>query len=104
MPPISSVQAPPAIQDPRQLAAIDQAARDFEAMFVTEMIRPMMDTIEVNDTFGGGKGEEVFRGMLVDEYGKLVARTNGIGLASHVKAALIAAQSGQNLPRIEKGN
>ena len=44
-----------------QKSRIDETAQDFEAMFVTEMMRPMFDTVEVDQTFGGGKGEEVFR-------------------------------------------
>jgi peptidoglycan hydrolase FlgJ len=77
---------------------MDRAANDFETMFVTEMLKPMMETVEVDPMFGGGKGEEMFRSMLTDEYGKMIGRTGGIGLASHIKAALIAAQDGQNLP------
>jgi Rod binding domain-containing protein len=78
--------------DPRLVAA----ARDFEAVYLTEMIRPMFDTLEVDPMFGGGKGEEVFRGLLADEYGKIMARSGGIGLASHVQEALIAAQAQAN--------
>jgi peptidoglycan hydrolase FlgJ len=74
--------------------AMAAAARDFEAMFLTEMIRPMLETVAVDDVFGGGKGEDVFRGLLADEYGKNMARAGGIGLASHIQAALIAAQEG----------
>lgn len=78
----------------------DTAARDFEAMFLTELIKPMMETIKVDDEFGGGKGEDVFRGFMVQEYGKKMANAGGIGLASSIKAALIKAQSGQNVPDV----
>jgi flagellar protein FlgJ len=74
---------------------IEAAAKDFEAMFITEMIRPMMETVEVNDMFGGGKGEDVFRGFMVDEYGKKIAAAGGIGLARHISEAMIRAQEGQ---------
>lgn len=72
------------------------AAKDFEAMFISEMIKPMFEGLEVDDTFGGGKGEEVFRGLLVQEYGKQIAAQGGIGLAHFVQEELIRAQGAQN--------
>lgn len=87
-----------ALQAAKQNAAIEQSSKEFEAMFLTEMIKPMFETIAVDDTFGGGKGEEIFRGFMVQEYGKLMSSQGGIGLASHVKEALLRAQGGQNIP------
>lgn len=72
---------------------VEQAAQDFEAVFIGEMLKPMFEMIEVNDTFGGGKGEEVFRDFMVQEYGKMIAKQGGIGLADQVKAELIRQQS-----------
>lgn len=78
---------------PANIEAIDRSAHQFEAMFVTEMLKPMMETVDVDSTFGGGKGEEIFRGFMTEEYGKLIAG-RGIGLASSVKEALLRAQEG----------
>ena len=75
---------------------VSKAAREFEAVYLTEMMRPMLETVPVSEAFGGGHGEEIFRDMLADEYGKMMARTGGIGLASSVKAAMIAAQEAAN--------
>lgn len=72
------------------------AAQDFEAMFISEMIKPMFETIDVDDTFGGGKGEEVFRGLLVQQYGKNIAAQGGIGLAHFVQQELLKAQGAQH--------
>ncbi|HNQ92891.1 MAG TPA: rod-binding protein [Alphaproteobacteria bacterium] len=69
-----------------------QAAQDFEAVFISEMIKPMFDMMQVDDTFGGGKGEEVFRGMMVQEYGKMIAAKGGIGIAAQVQAELLKTQ------------
>lgn len=69
-----------------------QAAKDFEAVFISEMIKPMFDMIETDEMFGGGKGEEVFRGLMVQEYGKMIAAQGGIGIASHVQAELLKMQ------------
>lgn len=75
-----------------QMAKMEETSQDFEAMFVTEMMRPMFDGLETDGMFGGGKGEEVFRGMLLGEYGKLIARTGSIGLSASIKDAMIQMQ------------
>lgn len=72
---------------------IEDAAEDFEAVFLTEMMKPMFESVEVDKIFGGGKGEEVFRSFMVQEYGKIMAASGQIGLASPVKEALIKMQS-----------
>ena len=70
----------------------DEAARDFESVMIAEMLKPMFETVEVDDMFGGGKGEEIFRGLLVQEMGKSIARQGGLGLSDTVRAELIKTQ------------
>ncbi len=93
----SAVQINPALlakQAPSiDMARIDETAREFEAMFVTEMLRPMFEGVKVNEMFGGGKGEEVFGSMLLDEYGKNMAAQGTLGIADLVKEQLIEMQS-----------
>jgi len=80
----------------RDLGKIRNAAKDFEAVFLSEMMKPMFDSVEVDPMFGGGKGEEVFKGMMVQEYGKLMAERGGIGLADYVQAEMIRIQEGNS--------
>lgn len=85
----------PAIVSPQKTANEQRAARaaqDFEAVLVSEMIKPMFETVEVDENFGGGKGEEVFRGMLVQEMGKSIAKQGGLGIADNVRAELLKLQ------------
>jgi flagellar protein FlgJ len=77
-------------------AKTDKAAQDFEAVYISEMLKPMFETVDVDDTFGGGKGEEVFRGMLTQEMGKSIAKQGGFGLANQVKAELLKIQEHQS--------
>ena len=76
-------------------AELSRVAKDFEAVFLTEMLKPMFEGLEVDGMFGGGKGEEVFRGMILDEYGKILADKGGIGLADNIKAELLKLQEAQ---------
>ncbi len=81
-----------AARQSKDLEAIEAAAKDFEAMFVAEMIKPMFDGIKTDGAFGGGKGEEVFRGMMTQEYGKMLAQSGAIGMTDSVKQQMILMQ------------
>lgn len=76
----------------RQAEAIEAAAQDFEAVFLSEMMKPMFEGLETGGEFGGGQAEEVFRGFMIQEYGKILAETGTIGIADQVKAELIKRQ------------
>lgn len=78
------------------LKKIETAALDFEASFVTEMLKPMFEGIKADPMFGGGKGEEIFNGLMVDQYGKMVAERGGIGIADKVKSELLRLQESKN--------
>jgi Rod binding domain-containing protein len=82
-----------------QMLKIERTAKDFEAMFATEMIRPMFETIPVNGMFGGGNAENIARSFLLQEYGKSVADTGSLGIAPMVKEAMLRLQEANNNPR-----
>ncbi len=75
------------------MAQIDKTATDFEGMFAAQMLQPMFEGLETNPLFGGGHGEEMMKGFLVEEYGKIAARSGSLGIASAVRQELIRAQS-----------
>ncbi|MER2520470.1 MAG: rod-binding protein [Bdellovibrionales bacterium] len=77
---------------PAQMKSIDKAAKDFESMFVSEMLKPVFDSLAVDPMFGGGHGEEVMRSFMVQEYGKQIAQNGQFGLTASVKNALLQAQ------------
>ena len=73
-------------------AAARKTAQDFEAFFVSAMFQSMFQGIKTDGPFGGGHGEEMFRGMLMQEYGKSVAKAGGIGLADSVYKQILLMQ------------
>ncbi|MFN3700219.1 MAG: rod-binding protein [Alphaproteobacteria bacterium] len=81
------------IAETRKLSQITEKAEEFEALFIAEMLKPMFDGIKTDGLFGGGKTEEIFRSMMLDEYGKAIAKQHSIGIADVVKTELINAQS-----------
>ena len=70
-----------------------RSAEDFEAVFLSQMLEHMFSGIETPEMFGGGTyAEEVYQSLMVDEYGKILARSGGIGVADHVKRELLSLQ------------
>ena len=77
------------------LKKIDEAAKEFEAMFVAEMLKPMFEGLDPDPLFGGGKTEEIFGGFMREEYGKMISQSGQFGIADQVKQQLIELQSRQ---------
>lgn len=74
-------------------AVADKVAKDFEAMFLQQMLQPMFSGLKTSEgTFGGGHGEDAFSAMMVDEYGKIIAQRGGIGVADMVRREILKAQ------------
>jgi peptidoglycan hydrolase FlgJ len=105
MDPVAFDNAQMALAQPRQTklakgadqAKVHATAKQFEAVFVTQMLSHMFTAIEAEDgLFGGGHAESMFRPMLLDEYGKSIANHGrGIGIADHVSRALLHTQEVQ---------
>lgn len=87
---IASLQR--ALPKQASLAKIEEVAQDFEAVFLGQMLEHMFSGIKTNEEFGGGEGEEMFRSLLVDEYGKAMSRAGGIGVAGYVKDQMLKLQ------------
>jgi len=69
-----------------------QVAEDFEAVFLSQMLQPMFQSIDLEEPFGGGPSEKMWRTMQVDEYGKAIAKAGGVGIADAVFREIIKAQ------------
>lgn len=71
---------------------IDEVAKDFEAVFLTQMLEHMFEGIESDPLTGGGEAENVYRSLMLDQYGRSISRAGGIGVANQVKQELLRLQ------------
>ena len=71
---------------------IDAAAKDFESQFISQMTATMFSTIDTSESLAGSDAEDMYNSMLQNEYGKIIARTGGIGVADQVKQIMIQQQ------------
>jgi flagellar protein FlgJ len=71
---------------------IDATANEFESQFIANMLSNMFSTVESNEATGGGDAEDVYQSMLTNEYGKVLARTGGVGVADQVREIMMRQQ------------
>lgn len=69
-----------------------QTAEDFEASFLTQMLKPMFDSLSTEAPFGGGEAEGTWRGFLVEAMAKQTVKAGGIGLSDTIVAEMIKMQ------------
>lgn len=86
-------QKAPVIGKSGDLEKIRKTVEDFESFFLSQTFQTMYDTVPVNETFGGGHAEKLFRSMLTDEYGKMAAKSGGIGISDAIMRQIIEQQS-----------
>ena len=78
--------------DAGDAAGVRKAAEQFVGMFMSQMFTHMFEGVGTNSLFGGGAGEEMFKSVLIDEYGKAAAKQGGLGMTDQIMRALIAQQ------------
>lgn len=73
-------------------AKVEEAAQDFEAFFLTRMMESMFEGVSTEGMFGGGEAEKIYRSLLLDEYGKEMAKLGTIGVKDYVMDAVLKLQ------------
>jgi len=77
-------------------AQINKAAEEFEAVFLTQMVEQMFSGLSTEGIFGGGQGEKIFRSMMAQEYGKVMAANGGVGIADEVAREMVKMQEARS--------
>ena len=74
-------------------AKLKQQATDFEGVFLNSLMKEMFSSIKTDDSsFGGGFGEETWRGMQAEQFSNAMADQGGIGLADQLMPTLLKLQ------------
>ena len=63
-------------------AKLQEACKQFETLFLNQMMAQMRKTVGSSGFMGGGQTEEMFQGMLDEERAKNWAQEGGVGLAN----------------------
>jgi len=85
-------QAPSAPGATSSAAKADWAAKEYESVFISQFLGSMYSGIKTDGITGGGQGEEMFRSLMINEYGKAIQQRGGFGLAAQMKTQLLKHQ------------
>lgn len=69
-----------------------ESAESFEAFFLTRMMESMFEGVSTDGMFGGGHAEKIYRSLLLDEYGKEMAKLGSVGVKDYVMQAILQMQ------------
>jgi len=74
-------------------AKLHQQAKDLEGVFINTLMKEMFSSIKTDDSsFGGGFGEETWRGMQAEQFANAMADQGGLGLADQLMPTLLKMQ------------
>ena len=73
-------------------AQIDKTAKDFESVFLSQMLETMFGESLGDEMFGDSETQEIYKGMMMEEYGKQIVNSGGIGIAGYVRQELLKLQ------------
>jgi len=92
IPPTAPRAAPLPHVAPGDVAGARKAAEDFAAFFFSQSLESVFANMSTDKMFGGGSGEDVYKSLLTQEYGKIIARTGGLGIADAVQRDIVHLQ------------
>lgn len=82
-------------QQPQPSEETLRVAKEFESVFIAEMMAPMFEGLDTDGLGGGGAGEAMFRPMLIEQYANALSKSGGVGLADSIVRELMRIQSRQ---------
>lgn len=89
----ASTNNTPAANEDKKLK---DACRDFEAIFLNNILKEMRKTVQKADLFGSDGQEEMFRDMMDSEICKSASRTQSMGIADTLYRQLSTQTNKQN--------
>jgi len=60
---------------------LKDACRDFEALFLSIVLKQMRKTVPKSELFGSDPAQDTFQEMMDDEIGRSAAKTSSMGIA-----------------------
>lgn len=78
-----------------------ESAESFEAFFLSRMMESMFEGVSTDGMFGGGHAEKIYRSLLLDEYGKEMAKVGTVGVKDYVMQAVLQMQEAGNNAEIK---
>ncbi len=83
---------------------LKEACQDFEAIFLSFLMKSMRKTVTESDLFGSRKEENTFRDMLDIEICSKASKSNTAGIADMLYKQLASTQESINETKTQRGD
>ena len=81
---------------PETIAKIEETAKEFESVFISEMLKPMFQDINLDPmSDGSSSANEIYKSLMITEIGGSISTNGGIGLSDSIRTEMIKMQLGQ---------
>lgn len=84
------------LTQPNLQTAAQKAGKDFEAMFLHQMLELMSQGVKTPEAYGGGSAEGIYRSMMNEKLAAEIANSGGIGVAKAIETQIKIYQEAQN--------
>lgn len=85
-------QSPPAEPKTADEISARRSADEFEAIFISQMLKSMSVGVKTDGPFGGGQSEEIYRDLMNEELGQVMTSKGGIGLSDAIYREILKSQ------------
>lgn len=89
---LSITSALPGAAAPQVTRKMRETAEQFEASFLSQMLKPMFEGIKAEGPFSGGDAEDTWQSFMIDAMAKQTVKAGGIGLADQVVTQMLKMQ------------
>lgn len=85
---------PESIGEPKTAKELSakRAADEFEAIFISQMLKSMSVGVKTDGMFGGGQSEEIYKDLMNEELGKVMTNKGGIGMSDAIYREILKNQ------------
>ena len=96
-------QAAKAGLNEREDRKLKEACQDFEALFLSSLLKAMRKTVQKTNLFGSDSAEQTFQEMMDTEISKSAAKTSSMGIADALYTQL-KVEVARNAPAVSGEN
>lgn len=76
-------------KEPMTASKAKKVATEFESLFISQMLEHMFGESSGDEAFGSSESDDIYKSMMVEQYGKAITKSGGIGIAANIERSLM---------------
>ena len=84
------------LTQPAVSAGAQKVGKDFESLFIHQMLELMSQGVKTPENYGGGSSEAIFRSMMNEKIAIEISEAGGLGVAKAIENQVKRYEEAQN--------